>query len=108
MPVTSGQGGGVLNLTMKAWVYVRKDGSVVRSFNVSGVTRTAQGRYQINFQNAMASAAWVARVPALSGGAEVVSAPYISGTSTFGGQCSFFNASGGAGPDTDFYMEFYE
>lgn len=104
MPVTAGQGGGLLNMTLKAWAYVAADGTVIRSFNVASVTRET-GFYNINFTTPMATTRHVSRVPAWTS-ASVVTPGAVAPT-TGRTQLRFLQSDGSA-IDTSFYVEVYE
>ncbi|GKT19561.1 hypothetical protein AVHY2522_22935 [Acidovorax sp. SUPP2522] len=108
MPVTAGTGGGVPNMTLKAWAYVTSAGALVRGFNVASASRAGLGAYQVNFSAAMATAEYVGRVVVVSSASSGVIATVVTNGT---GSCKVFPSSGGGGgggADSAFYVEIYE
>jgi hypothetical protein len=62
MPVSQGSAGGIPGLNLKAWAYVKTDGTLVRSLNVASVVKGSTGNYTFTFTAAMASADYVGRI----------------------------------------------
>ena len=62
MPITSGSAGGIPGLNLKAWAYIRGDGTLIRGFNVASTSRSSAGVYVVSFTAAMSTANYVARV----------------------------------------------
>lgn len=61
MPVSQGTAGGIPGLNLKAWAYIKADGTLIRGFNIASSSKTSTGNYTITFTAAMSTADYVAR-----------------------------------------------
>ncbi|AVS74488.1 hypothetical protein [Paracidovorax cattleyae] len=93
-------------MTLKAWGYFRGDGTLVRGFNVTSVSRTGAGQYTINFTAAMATTAYVARILVQSSVTSVQG--LIVPSTASAAQLNFVRTSDGGQFDAAAYFEVYE
>lgn len=105
MPVSQGSAGGIPGLNLKAWAYIKADGTLVRGFNVASVARTAQGNYTVNFTAAMSSTAYVCRMTPSAVGGDKVDCVLFSGTTA---AASLVTKSSTLQADIGGLWEFYE
>lgn len=105
MPITSGSAGGIPGLNLKAWAYVKADGTLIRGFNVASFSRTGTGAYTITFTAAMSSTDYVQRMTSQKGGRMVAA---IQSPSTGSATLGTYDASPVAAGDYGGLWEFYE
>lgn len=105
MPVSQGSAGGIPGLNLKAWAYVKADGTLIRGLNVASVVKGGTGNYTFTFTAAMASTDYVARLTTEKPGMYVGSL----GSKTTGGCIGvMLTANGWAATDGAGLWEFYE
>lgn len=105
MPVSQGSAGGIPGLNLKAWAYVKADGTLIRGLNVASFTRTGVGAYTVTFTAAMSSTDYVMRMTSQKGAMMLAS---MGAPAT--GSCTLktFDASPVAAADYGGLWEFYE
>ncbi len=102
MPISSGFGGGLPGLTLKAWARVTAAGVLVKSAGVASVTRPVTGIYSVTLANAVSV---VASGKVLPLGQPVATCDLPIGSVA---TVSLFSSAGGSPANGDFYVEFYE
>lgn len=60
--LSQGSAGGIPGLNLKAWAYVKADGTLIRGMNVASVVKGGTGNYTFTFTAALSSAEYVARI----------------------------------------------
>lgn len=105
MPVSSGSAGGIPGLNLKAWAYVKADGTLIRSLNVASVVKGSTGNYTFTFTAAMSSADYVGRITTEKPGMLVAS---LASRTTGGCLGIVSNMNGWTVVDGGALWEFYE
>lgn len=57
-PFSTGQ---LAGLTLKAWAQFAANGTLIKSYNVTSITKGGAGVYQLNFTNALATTTYLFR-----------------------------------------------
>lgn len=106
MPVTSGSAGGLPGLNLKAWAYIKADGTLLKGFNIASTSRGGVGNYTVNFTAAMAGTDYLVRLTSAEGGGRAIgrATARATGSATLGVQD--INAFGAT--DYGGLWEFYE
>lgn len=94
-------------LTLKAWAQVKTDGTLVKSSNVTSVTKGGTGAYQLNFTTAMATTTYMAKVQYMPRAFAAGDGLYFSGANTTAA-LGYITLAGGAPADTNHYVEVWE
>lgn len=96
-------------LTLKAWAYVKSDGTLLKGMNVNSASRSGAGLYTVNFTSALSSTEWMLKVQAqqtTDGSGNTYKAGRTNNLTT-GVNISVFTGAGVAADNT-FYMECWE
>lgn len=105
MPVSQGSAGGIPGLNLKAWAYVKADGTLIRGLNIASVVKGSTGNYTFTFTAALASTDYVGRITTEKPGMLVGSL----GSKTAGGCVGVVsNMNGWTVADGGALWEFYE
>ena len=105
MPVSQGGAGGIPGLNLKAYAYITSAGVLVRGLNITSVTRTGPGLYEIVFTVPMSGNSYVVRMTTDRHGF------YLGGmASKLAGSCTVspITANSFAAVDAPGLWEFYE
>lgn len=94
-------------LTLKAWAYVKADGTLLKGFNTSS-TRTVLGQYTVTFTAALSTTSNIAKIQANCFGdsAGIYRAVRLNALTTSVNIQTFNTANTLA--DNDFYIEVWE
>lgn len=103
--VSQGSAGGIPGLNLKAWAYVKADGTLIRGFNIATVVKGGTGNYTFTFSAAMSSADYVGRITTERPGAYAAT---LSTRTTGGCLGAVVNTNGWTAIDSLVLWEFYE
>jgi hypothetical protein len=101
--------GAMPGLTLKAWAQVKADGTLIRNFNVTSITKGSTGGYTVNFTVAMGTSTYIARVTGSPLVGDTQAFPlgvHVQTRSTAALQLGL--GENGSGRDLDFFVEVYE
>lgn len=101
-------GGALPGLTLKAWAQVATDGTLVRGFNVSSITKGSTGSYTVNFSTAMLTTTYHVRPTLITQSTSNVDRYLVNvGVNTVNA-CTVNTYDGASLANRQFFVEFYE
>lgn len=107
--VSQGSAGGIPGLNLKAWAFVRADGTLIRGMNIASVAKGVAGTYTANFTAAMAGTDYVVRFTgAIMNGPQTLGFLSSRAVGAAGLRTQYVSAASNVDADATGLWEFYE
>jgi hypothetical protein len=94
-------------LTLKAWAQVKGDGTLIKAYNVTSITKGGTGVYTPSFTVAMATTTYTVDAIAEGAGGEAGPITASAGAKSVGSFPLYVNATGAAA-DRSFFLAVWE
>lgn len=105
--INTNNGATFVGLTLKAWAHVSSAGTLLKSMNVTSITKGTAGIYTVNFTAAMATSTYMAKLQQTSPNGQAAGDVVGFGAKAVGSLVTKTWVAGGLS-DSDHYVEVWE